>query len=217
MTGLEIVAAYLRDGCMAIYLDGDLVETQAGVLAEALEAMRLHLLPSQRVISEVRINGHLLYGEELIELRGAELQDVKLEVSSASPVQLVVETLLAVREGLPRTYEAQQQAILQIHQGQIDAGLAVVKETVEFWDHVLGALALSVDMLKIDPRSETFLSRDLTLWADELRRSLGDLQDAMEKKDTRKVQTLLAGHWPDLTESWGRLLDYLAGELRSKK
>ncbi len=199
---------------MPIYLDGELIATDAPILAEALEAVRLHLLPSQRVISEVWLNGNLLYGQELIELRGAELEGVKVEIRSQSPVQLVVETLVAVREGLPRTYEVQQQAIVEIHQGQIDAGLAMVKETVEFWDHVLGALSLSVDLLKIDPHDAVFLSRDLTLWADELRRSLGDLQEALEKKDTRAVQTLLAGHWPDLTESWGRLLDYLAHEVR---
>jgi hypothetical protein len=198
---------------MAIYLDGQKVETDAPILAEALEALRLHLLPLQRVISEVKLNGNLLYGQELIDLRGAELDGVTVEVTSESPIRLVVETLVAVREGLPRAYEEQQGAILQIHQGQIDAGLAQAGKTMGYWDHVLGAFSLSVDMLKIEPRGVVFLDRDLTLWADDLRRNLGDLQDALEKKDGRKVQVLLAGVWPDLTESWGRLLDYLAHEV----
>ncbi len=198
---------------MAIYLDGQAVETDAPLLADVLEALRLHLQPLQRVISEVKLNGNILYGQELIDLRGAELEGVTLEVKSDSPIHLVVETLVAVREGLPRAYEEQQAAILEIHQGQIDAGLVRAAKTMGYWDHVLGALSLSVDMLKIEPRNVIFLSRDLTLWADELRRALGDLQDALEKKETRKVQTLLGGQWPDLTESWGRLLDYLAHEV----
>ena len=198
---------------MPVYLDGESFDAGTMVLAEALDAVRLHLVPQQRVISEVLLNGNPIHGQALIDVRGAEISDIRVDVVSEDPVMLVVQTLVMVREGLPSTYEKQQEAIIKIHQGQIDAGLLMVKETIEYWDCVMGGLTLGVETLNIDPKGVTFLSRDLTSWVVELRQCLGDLQDAVEQKNTRKVQGALAGVWPDLTQSWGRLLDHVSGEL----
>jgi hypothetical protein len=200
---------------MPIRLDGQIIQTDAPLLADALEAVRLHLEPRHRIISEVWVNGTLLYGQQLIELRGAELADIDLQIVSQDPVVMTIETLNAIRRQLHKAYEEQQAAIILLHQESTREGLAKAMETVAFWDHVLGGVALCLDMLRIEPSQVVYLSRDLPHWADDLRQSIGDLQDAIQQNQTRKVQSLLAEHWPDLTETWGRIIDQLTGSIQS--
>lgn len=198
---------------MAILLDDVAVDLPGESLSAVLEAAQRQLDPSQRVIVEVQLAGQTLDSEQLEQAMDAPVADQQISLYSASPGDIAIATLGAVRDRLNEAKSIQDEAAELLQQDQAAEALEKVSLLIEIWLQTQQAVIQSATLMQVELSSLTADDQTMGAVAQDLVQKLVDLKQAIVSKDTVGLADTLSYEWPETVDRWDALVSNLIARI----
>ena len=148
---------------MDIFLDHEPFDTDQTTLAGILDAAQKHLADTDRLVVEVRLDGDPLSEQDIVDRQDEAMDAEELQLITADPVELAMQTLVEVREALVASREDHEQAARLLQQDQAGEGMEYVKRALNTWQQAQAAVVKTAQLvvkpvLRVDVREVTALS-----------------------------------------------------------
>ncbi len=121
---------------MPVFLDDQAVDWPARTLAEALDAASRHTGDSDRIVTDVYLDGQALMGSELDDNRDTDITEAQVRLYSADPAELAVTTLEQVRGRLDEARRLQSNAAELFQKDQPAEAIQCVADAAGAWQQV---------------------------------------------------------------------------------
>lgn len=139
---------------MQVTIDGQVREIRLEGLSsfgELMERIERELVPGGRVVTSLQLNEEPLSMEQEELLYGFSLENVgRLELQTAEPRALAIDSLLHSTDYLPELSRALEFSAAQIRRGELDEGLEGLDACMELLQHFLAMLEGVRTVLQLD-------------------------------------------------------------------
>lgn len=209
---------------MQVFLDEELIASDASTLEDGLRAGRDAAGAKGRVLVEATLDGEVVPVERLMEPgndAGAPAEHVARELRfvSADPRALVRSTLLETCDALEASRKDHAEAAELIQTGEIEPALLRLSAAMGAWENVRRVVADGPALLGQDPASmripapggagERPLSEDI----DALASHLTEVKRAMQAADWSGLSDVLAYDLDGQIDRWREILPAMAEAL----
>jgi hypothetical protein len=187
---------------MKLIIDDEAVTTEAGSMEAALEHARRHLATKGRIIVAVAMNGRMLFGEELVSQRDADVAGSELRIESADPSAMVLSTLGAMKKALHDLVEMQKDAARLLRAGNLQEGVQLLGEVFEIWKQTQDGVSVACEVAGFKLEEHLYDGRSVGVFVQHLLDEVEKLHNTLQKGDYNGVATLLEGDWAVLAGKW---------------
>jgi hypothetical protein len=202
---------------MDIYLDHEPFETDQTTLAGVLDAAQQHLAGGDRLVVEVRLDGDPLSEEDIIDRRDEAIDVEELQLITADPIDLAMQTLVEVREALVASREDHEQAARLLQQDQAGEGMEHVKRALNTWQQAQAAVVKTAQLARLELDGLTVNERPAGKVVDELRERLEAVRNALVSNDWVGLADAFEYELTESIDTWSEMLDELGGELERRR
>jgi len=187
---------------MPILIDDKDVPLQGSSIRALLASAREHLLPSGRVVVEVKLDGEPVFGDELDSDAPTDLDSSEVRLYSAKPEELSIGVLEQVRAQLVEATQMQEEAADLLQKDEPAKALELVGQSVTGWLSTQQAVASTAQLLQIDLAAVAVDGDRITDRMQELIERLTELKQLIAANDLVALADTLAYEWPDTTQRW---------------
>ncbi len=194
---------------MPVLIDDHPMGNVTGSLGDVLLAAQKELEPLGRIIVEVLLDGQPLIGDQLFDRQEEPLGDMTLNLITANPRELVVDTLGEIHRMLQVAGEQQNEAADYLQRDDQRSALERIGESMTIWQQTERAVRESAQIMEVsldDLVIDAFTFSELT--ADLIER-LSGLRDLLTANDFVAVADTLQYEWPDVTMRWQKAIEKL--------
>ena len=198
---------------MPVLIDDLPMGIATGSLGDVLLAAQKELEPLGRIIVEVLLDGQPLIGDQLFDRQEEPLGDMTLNLITANPRELVVDTLGEIHRMLQVAGEQQNEAADFLQRDDQRAALERIGESMTIWQQTERAVRESAQIMEVsleDLVIDAFTFSELT--ADLIER-LSGLRDLLQANDFVAVADTLQYEWPDVTMRWQKAIEKLMEQI----
>lgn len=194
---------------MPVLIDDHPMGNVTGSIGDVLLAAQKELEPLGRIIVEVLLDGQPLIGDQLFDRQEEPLGDMMLNLITANPRELVVDTLGEIHRMLQVAGEQQNEAADFLQRDDQRSALERIGESMTIWQQTERAVRESAQIMEVsldDLVIDAFTFSELT--ADLIER-LSGLRDLLTANDFVAVADTLQYEWPDVTMRWQKAIEKL--------
>ena len=194
---------------MPVLIDDHPMGNVTGSIGDVLLAAQKELEPLGRIIVEVLLDGQPLIGDQLFDRQEEPLGDMTLNLITANPRELVVDTLGEIHRMLQVAGEQQNEAADFLQRDDQRSALERIGESMTIWQQTERAVRESAQIMEVsldDLVIDAFTFSELT--ADLIER-LSGLRDLLTANDFVAVADTLQYEWPDVTMRWQKAIEKL--------
>ena len=191
---------------MRLQIDQQTVEIDGDTLGPILAAAQSHLQEQGRIVVEVLVDGQPLVGDAIDQRQDEPVDGRDIQLHSADPRDLAVETLTRIDTRLAETLELQTEAATLLQQDQMPDALRQLSTIIEVWLQVQQAVLQSCQIANVDfiaVEVDGLSANELT---EQLISSLNALKANIESGDASALADALQHEWPETVASWRQLL-----------
>jgi len=199
---------------MDVFLDSDAFTTEATTLAEILSEVQQELRPSGRLIVEIRVDGRTLTDREQQNMDAMALEADEVQLITADPVDLALNTLEEITEALAGAREAQQIAAEKLRDDETGAALEHVRSALLVWQQAQQTVEQVADLLAIPLNDLLVDERPVTEVVDELVETLTRARDELLNGDWLGLADTLGFELDEAAEQWAGILKMLSDWIR---
>jgi len=142
---------------MPVHIDDMPVDLDSGPLGEVLLAAQKRMEPQGRIIVEVLLDGRTIVGDELVDRQNEAIDDATLNLLTANPRELVIDTLGETHRMLEAAGEQQAEAADALQRDDEATALERIGEAMTIWQQTERAVSesamimeISLDSLRVD-------------------------------------------------------------------
>ncbi len=194
---------------MPIYLDEKLIEPQGDDLQSALDEADTILQDTSRIVIEVKIDGHVLLGEEFDTAAGIITIGKKIEFMSGEPAQLANDALREIIGDLDQARRLHIQAAEAFQQDQTESAMQCINQITEIWQQVIHAVTLVSPIKGIDIEVDEYQNQKITQLTDDLLQKLSELKVMIQDSDTLGIADVLSYEWPETVDAWEKFIQWM--------
>jgi len=185
------------------------VDLDSGPLGEVLLAAQKRMEPQGRIIVEVLLDGRTIVGDELVDRQNEAIDDATLNLLTANPRELVIDTLGETHRMLEAAGEQQAEAADALQRDDEATALERIGEAMTIWQQTERAVSesamimeISLDSLRVDDMTFSELTAELIS-------SLTHLRELLKARDTVAVADTLQYEWPAINMRWQKAIEKL--------
>ncbi len=194
---------------MPVHIDDLPVAIDPGPLGDVLLAAQKQLEPQGRIIVEVLLDGTALVGEDLFDRQNDPIGDTTLNLITANPRELVVDTLSEIHRMLQVAAESQTEAADYLQRDDQVNGFERIGEAMTIWQQTERAVRESAQIMEISLDKLTIEEKTFSDLTSDLIEKLGNLRSLLEARDTVALADTLQYEWPDTTMLWQKAIEQL--------
>lgn len=201
---------------MKCKIDEQLVEIEATELGKVLATAQSHLQEQGRVVVEVLVDNESLVGDEIAERQNEAIDSQDIQLISAKPNELAIETLEQVDARLQESMQTQSDAAKLFREDRSADALQHVSQIIETWLKVQQAVLQCCQLTNVEfnqIRSESFTATELT---ERLLKQLQELKSLVETGDSTALADALELEWPDIVTQWRSVIEHLLETIRAE-
>lgn len=169
-----------------------------------------HIRRSNRLVTQVLINGRAPIAADLPTLRQTELEASAVEIETAETAVMVQDAVRQLRTALDDADVQREKAVSALQLGDAVMAMKQLGPCFVTWQHAHGAVvdlaqlanvdasALEIDGVPFDQRVNAF--------ADQLR----EVKTAIERRDYVMLADVLAYDVPETLAAWRQMIDRMA-------
>ncbi len=198
---------------MDVYLDNELVKTDKSTLGEILDTMRDKLAPDGRIVVEVRVDGVTLGGGELDSRRDEDIDCQELQLITADPYELTMQTLGDVKSVLNDALGLQKKAAGLLRADTAGEALDSVRDALAIWTQVQQSVSNSAAMVDVSLDELMVNDRAASKIVRELADLLGELREQLTSNDWIGLADTLEYPFTEAVDVWRELIDVLRSSI----
>jgi hypothetical protein len=202
---------------MMVFVDDKPVDLEGEALGELLFHAQQQAKADGRVIVEVRVDGQLVIGDELLRRRGDVIAGADVRLTSADPLALASETLYGLRGHLERAGQMQQEAAELLQQDDLPQAMGRIGKAIEVWQHSSPAVLQIAELVGIDCQTLEVHGQTFPELTEALMKRLTDMRDLLMSRDSVALADSLMYEWPDAVEQWRGVVDALLDRVAAKR
>lgn len=191
---------------MAVTIDQVHTELSGETLGEVVAAAQERLGPAGRVIVEVIVDGQSVIGDDLADRQHEAVGDHQVELLSASPRDLSMETLSQIRAQLDEMRQTHEQIAEYLQQDQPADALKQLGDLLQQWQFVQQAVVQTSSMMDLSLEDLTLADKQLIEHVDGLRDQLVELRTMLSNGDLVSLADAMAYEWPGTVDQWDGVL-----------
>ena len=194
---------------MQILLDENVCDVAAETVEEAI-AVCANLVEAQgRMIVDVHVDGARWSEEELGSTENQSTTAQVVELTSADPAQLVVQTFQDAAEALTDADELQQEAAQLLQSDQRTICMDKMGEALSIWLSVQQAIVKGSQVIGLQLDEVTVDGTPIVTSIVQLNEQLRMLRTALEQDDQIALADALLYEFPDIVREWQGILEHL--------
>lgn len=194
---------------MQILLDENVCDVAAETVEEAI-AVCANLVEAQgRMIVDVHVDGARWSEEELASTENQSTTAQVVELTSADPAQLVVQTFQDAAEALTDADELQQEAAQLLQSDQRTICMDKMGEALSIWLSVQQAIVKGSQVIGLQLDEVTVDGTPIVTSIVQLNEQLRMLRTALEQDDQIALADALLYEFPDIVREWQGILEHL--------
>ena len=194
---------------MQILLDENVCDVAAETVEEAI-AVCANLVEAQgRMIVDVHVDGARWSEEELASTENQSTTAQVVELTSADPAQLVLQTFQDAAEALTDADELQQEAAQLLQSDQRTICMDKMGEALSIWLSVQQAIVKGSQVIGLQLDEVTVDGTPIVTSIVQLNEQLRMLRTALEQDDQIALADALLYEFPDIVREWQGILEHL--------
>lgn len=194
---------------MQILLDENVCDVAADTVEEAI-AVCADLVEAQgRMIVDVHVDGARWSEEELASTENQNTTAQVVELTSADPAQLVLQTFQDAAEALTNADELQQEAAQLLQSDQRTICMDKMGEALSIWLSVQQAIVKGSQVIGLQLDEVTVDGTPIVTSIVQLNEQLRMLRTALEQDDQIALADALLYEFPDIVREWQGILEHL--------
>lgn len=194
---------------MQILLDENVCDVAADTVEEAI-AVCADLVEAQgRMIVDVQVDGARWSEEELASTENQSTTAQVVELTSADPAQLVLQTFQDAAEALTDADELQQEAAQLLQSDQRTICMDKMGEALSIWLSVQQAIVKGSQVIGLQLDEVTVDGTPIVTSIVQLNEQLRMLRTALEQDDQIALADALLYEFPDIVREWQGILEHL--------
>ena len=194
---------------MQILLDENVCDVAADTVEEAI-AVCADLVEAQgRMIVDVHVDGARWSEEELASTENQNTTAQVVELTSADPAQLVLQTFQDAAEALTNADELQQEAAQLLQSDQRTICMDKMGEALSIWLSVQQAIVKGSQVIGLQLDEVTVDGTPIVTSIVQLNEQLRMLRTALEQDDQIALADSLLYEFPDIVREWQGILEHL--------
>lgn len=194
---------------MQILLDENVCDVAADTVEEAI-AVCADLVEAQgRMIVDVHVDGARWSEEELASTENQSTTAQVVELTSADPAQLVLQTFQDAAEALTDADELQQEAAQLLQSDQRTICMDKMGEALSIWLSVQQAIVKGSQVIGLQLDKVTVDGTPIVTSIVQLNEQLRMLRTALEQDDQIALADSLLYEFPDIVREWQGILEHL--------
>lgn len=194
---------------MQILLDENVCDVAADTVEEAI-AVCADLVEAQgRMIVDVQVDGARWSEEELASTENQSTTAQVVELTSADPAQLVLQTFQDAAEALTDADELQQEAAQLLQSDQRTICMDKMGEALSIWLSVQQAIVKGSQVIGLQLDEVTVDGTPIVTSIVQLNEQLRLLRTALEQDDQIALADALLYVFPDIVREWQGILEHL--------
>ena len=194
---------------MQILLDENVCDVAADTVEEAI-AVCADLVEAQgRMIVDVHVDGERWSEEELGSTENRSTTAQVVELTSADPAQLVLQTFQDAAEELTNADELQQEAAQLLQSDQRTICMDKMGEALSIWLSVQQAIVKGSQVIGLQLDEVTVDGTPILTSIVQLNEQLRMLRTALEQDDQIALADALLYEFPDIVREWQGILEHL--------
>lgn len=194
---------------MQILLDENVCDVAAETVEEAI-AVCADLVEAQgRMIVDVHVDGARWSEEELASTENQSTTAQVVELTSADPAQLVLQTFQDAAEALTNADELQQEAAQLLQSDQRTICMDKMGEALSIWLSVQQAIVKGSQVIGLQLDEVTVDGTPIVTSIVQLNEQLRMLRTALEQDDQIALADSLLYVFPDIVREWQGILEHL--------
>ena len=202
---------------MEVYLDNDVLKTEATTLGGVIDAGLLQLGEQGRLIVEIRLDGKTLKASQVEQHMPQPIQAQEVQLITADKFTLAEQTMLEIREALTGAGSLQQQAAELLQSDQPADAMVPLKHALAIWQQTQQSVQQATSLMKIDLDKLTV--NDVTAMdrIQTLTQPLRDAVDQLNNQDWVALGDTLGYEMPGAINGWTELIDTIVEEMAKQQ
>ena len=194
---------------MQILLDDNVCDVAADTVEGAITACADLVEAQGRMIVDVHVDGARWSEEELGSTENQRTTAQVVELTSADPTQLVLQTLQDAAEALTNADELQQEAAQLLQSDQRTICMDKMGEALSIWLSVQQAIVKGSQVIGLQLDEVTVDGTPIITSIVQLNEQLQMLRTALEQDDQIALADALLYEFPDVVREWQGILEHL--------
>ena len=202
---------------MRVLLDERPCEISADTVMQAISAAAQIAEERGRLIVEIMVDGRAWSNADL-DAQQAPQSAEEIRLTSANPIELVLQTLSDAKEALGDADALQQSAAELLQAGNTKEGMNKLGEALSIWTSVQQAMSMGCELADVDLNDfKTAASIDATATIDQLNDRLRSLHAALENNDLIALSDTLLFELPEAVLRWRELLNAICQSIHARR
>lgn len=194
---------------MPVHIDDLPVAIEPGPLGDVLLAAQKQLEADGRIIVEVLLDGAPLIGDDLFDRQNETVGDATLNLVTANPRELVVDTLGEIHRMLQVASESQTEAADCLQRDDEAGAYERIGDAMTIWQQTERAVRESAQIMEFTLDDLLVEERTFSELTAGLIEQLGALRSLLQARDTVALADTLQYEWPDTTMLWQKAVEQL--------
>ena len=201
---------------MPVHIDDLPVAIEPGLLGDVLLEAQKQLEADGRIIVEVLLDGAPLVGDDLFDRQNEAVGNATLNLVTANPRELVIDTLGEIHRMLEVAGESQTQAADSLQRDDPAGAYESIGEAMTIWQQTERAVRESAQIMEITLEDLIIDGKTFSELTTHLIEQLGTLRSLLQSRDTVALADTLQYEWPETTIQWQKAVEQLIERLNGQ-
>ncbi len=202
---------------MDVYLDNDVLTTDATTLRGVIDAGLVSLADGDRLIVEIRLDGQTLKADEVEGRLTLALEAGEVQLITADKYELAEQTLMDVNEALVAAGSFQQQAAQMLQEDKPAEAMQPLRQALQIWQQAQQSILQSTQLLGMDLNEMTVDDQPAVQRIDALTQPLRTCVEQITNQDWVGLSDTLGYDMPEAVTGWKALIDLILQQLADRR